>query len=156
MAAYQIKDVPGFEDQFAVVRTDTEPHSDGDEFCNTVDLVMRDYTRAVRNSGDALDRLRIAARNNSLKELRVVAEDVVTGTLTASLGILSCYVVQGRWEHALEIVNNTPFTVEEVDVNGVAVKKNSDAFAYDLSIVVADSPVPPEKLNFKVDLDRTI
>jgi hypothetical protein len=117
---------------------------------------MQRYAFAVKNNGDPFDRLRVSARNESLKELRGLAEDVVSGALEPSLGVSSSYVMQGRWEEKLERVERTPFTVEEVDASGVPVKKGTNTLANDLTIVVADVPIPPDKLNFKVDLDRTL
>jgi hypothetical protein len=151
--SYQIQDVPGFEGKFAVEPTCGAGQND--EFCSRIAAMTQRYTAAIKNTGDDWDLQRITARAESLKELRALAEDVAADRLQPSSGVRMSYVIQGRWEHALKQINSTAFSVQEIDIFG-EVADRTEHVSHDLSIMVSDRYVPPEKLSFKVEVDRTM
>jgi hypothetical protein len=156
LANFCLQEELGFEGRFSVVAeggSDITP--DEQRFQRRVtDLINR--LTEVKDRGGALDRLRLAARTSILAELRNTAEDFCTGQLSAELAVLTSYVIQGRWEATLEQIDQTPFSVQELDAARQPLRTDAPTLANDIQIQVADLPIPAEKLRFKVDLDRTL
>lgn len=156
MPNFRIENAPGFEGRFRVVpAVAIAPASEEQRFCDRIELMMG-YLADLGAPDSPLARIKLAARNDILERLREVASAFVGEQTTAAGAVVATYVIQGRWQAAVARIAQAPFAVEELDAEERPIARNAPAPACDLRITVYDQPVATEKLDFKVEVDRTL
>ncbi|MBN9560225.1 MAG: hypothetical protein J0H14_05780 [Alphaproteobacteria bacterium] len=156
MPNFELQDAPGFEGRFRVVPVvPLAPTEDERLFVRRLEQLM-DFLADLGDPNDPLARIKLAARADVLGRLRTVATAFVAEQVAPADAVRAIYVIQGRWQAAVDQIRELPFAVEELNAQGQVIPRGGTAPTCDLRITVFNQPIGTAKLDFKVDVDRTL